>query len=189
MLVVARPRLLFRGHGVEHHDVDAFERTTLGRFPPDTLLSHDLIEGCFARAGLATAIMRGKSYLSLGGVSMGIAGSIVDHRFFESYLGMRVEAVDMSELVRRIEERINDLDFNYLGSRPVDARAVRVTAAVSACGIPVRSMPGFTSTNSPTREPAQAGTASACSTRAEMLTSGVAAARRATRATLAPTIG
>src|SRR5581483_5415730 len=50
----------------------------------------------FARAGLAVAIMRGKSYLSLGGVSMGIAGSIVDQSFFESYLGMRVETIDMS---------------------------------------------------------------------------------------------
>lgn len=62
----------------------------------------------FARAGLAVAIMRGKSYLSLGGVSMGIAGSIVDQSFFESYLGMRVESVDMTELVRRIEEKIYD---------------------------------------------------------------------------------
>ncbi len=62
----------------------------------------------FARAGLSVAIMRGKSYLSLGGVSMGIAGSIVEQSFFESYLGMRVECVDMSELVRRIEEKIYD---------------------------------------------------------------------------------
>ena len=62
----------------------------------------------FARAGLATAIMRGKSYLSIGGVSMGIAGSIVDHNFFERYLGMRVESVDMTELTRRIEEGIFD---------------------------------------------------------------------------------
>jgi L-fucose isomerase len=62
----------------------------------------------FARAGLAAAIMRGKSYLSLGGVSMGIAGSIVDQGFFERYLGMRVESVDMSELTRRIEEGIYD---------------------------------------------------------------------------------
>ena len=62
----------------------------------------------FARAGLAVAIMRGKSYLSLGGVSMGIAGSIVDQSFFEDYLGMRVECVDMSELTRRIEEKIYD---------------------------------------------------------------------------------
>jgi L-fucose isomerase len=62
----------------------------------------------FARAGLAAAIMRGKSYLSLGGVSMGIAGSIVDQGFFERHLGMRVEAVDMSELRRRIDERIFD---------------------------------------------------------------------------------
>jgi L-fucose isomerase len=62
----------------------------------------------FARAGLAAAIMRGKSYLSLGGVSMGIAGSIVDQGFFERYLGMRVESVDMSEITRRIEEAIFD---------------------------------------------------------------------------------
>jgi L-fucose/D-arabinose isomerase len=62
----------------------------------------------FARAGLAVATMRGKSYLSLGGVSMGIAGSIVDQPFFEDYLGMRVECVDMSELTRRIEEKIYD---------------------------------------------------------------------------------
>jgi len=62
----------------------------------------------FARAGLAIAIMRGKSYLSLGGVSMGIAGSIVDQPFFESFLGMRVECVDMSEITRRIEEKIYD---------------------------------------------------------------------------------
>ena len=62
----------------------------------------------FARAGLAAAIMRGKSYLSLGGVSMGIAGSIVDQGFFERYLGMRVESVDMSELTRRMEEGIYD---------------------------------------------------------------------------------
>ncbi len=62
----------------------------------------------FARAGLAVATMRGKSYLSLGNVSMGIAGSIVDHGFFERYLGMRVEAVDMSELTRRIAEGIFD---------------------------------------------------------------------------------
>jgi len=62
----------------------------------------------FAKAGLAVATMRGKSYLSIGGVSMGIAGSIVDQAFFESYLGMRVETVDMSEFTRRIEEQIYD---------------------------------------------------------------------------------
>ena len=62
----------------------------------------------FARAGLAAALLRGKSYLSLGGVSMGIAGSIVDQPFFEKYLGMRVECVDMSELTRRLEEGIYD---------------------------------------------------------------------------------
>jgi L-fucose isomerase len=64
----------------------------------------------FARAGLAAAWMRGKSYLSVGAVSMGIAGSIVDPGFFQSYLGMRNEYVDMSELVRRFDEKIYSED-------------------------------------------------------------------------------
>jgi L-fucose isomerase len=62
----------------------------------------------FARSALAAAVMRGKSYLSIGGVSMGIAGSIVDQPFFENYLGMRVEGIDMSEFVRRMDESIYD---------------------------------------------------------------------------------
>jgi L-fucose isomerase len=62
----------------------------------------------FAKAGLAVAIMRDKSYLSMGGVSMGIAGSIVNPDLFEEYLGMRVEYVDMSEFARRIDEGIYD---------------------------------------------------------------------------------
>jgi L-fucose isomerase len=67
----------------------------------------------FARAGLAVATMRGKTYVSFGAVSMGIAGSIVDNGFFESYLGMRVDAVDMTEFLRRMEEGIYDPDeFN-----------------------------------------------------------------------------
>jgi L-fucose isomerase len=76
----------------------------------DTTIPADVQEKLlqFARAGLAVATMRGKSYLSLGGVSMGIAGSIVDQAFLESYLGMRVETVDMSEFVRRLDEEIYD---------------------------------------------------------------------------------
>lgn len=64
----------------------------------------------FAKAGLAVATMRGKSYLSMGSVSMGIAGSIVDAGFFEEYLGMRCEYIDMSEFIRRINEGIFDPD-------------------------------------------------------------------------------
>ena len=60
----------------------------------------------FGRAGLAVATMRGQAYLAMGGTSMGIAGSIVDPDFFESYLGMRVESVDMTEFVRRMEKEI-----------------------------------------------------------------------------------
>jgi L-fucose/D-arabinose isomerase len=66
----------------------------------------------FARAGLAAAWMRGKSYLSVGSVAMGIGGSIVDPDFFQDYLGMRNEYVDMSELVRRFDEKIySDAEF------------------------------------------------------------------------------
>ncbi len=62
----------------------------------------------FTKSGLSVAELRGKSYLAIGGVSMGIAGSIVDQDFLQRYLGMRTETVDMSELVRRFEEGIYD---------------------------------------------------------------------------------
>ncbi|CAN5904460.1 L-fucose isomerase [soil metagenome] len=62
----------------------------------------------FTKAALAVATLRGKSYLSVGGVSMGIMGSSVDPAFFEAYLGMRVETVDMSEVARRVECGIFD---------------------------------------------------------------------------------
>ncbi len=62
----------------------------------------------FVKTGLAVSIMKNKSYLAIGSVSMGIAGSIVDPDFFEDYLGMRVECVDMTEIIRRIEEKIYD---------------------------------------------------------------------------------
>ncbi|MDQ0655853.1 L-fucose isomerase [Paenibacillus sp. W2I17] len=62
----------------------------------------------FSRAGLAAATLKGQAYLSIGSVSMGIAGSIVNDSFFQEYLGMRNEYVDMSELTRRIEEEIYD---------------------------------------------------------------------------------
>lgn len=62
----------------------------------------------FAKAGLAVALMRGKSYLAIGSVSMGIVGSAVNPDFFQEYLGMRNEYVDSSEILRRIEQKIYD---------------------------------------------------------------------------------
>lgn len=62
----------------------------------------------FVRSGLAVATMRNKSYLAMGAVSMGIAGSIVDCPFIEQYLGMRVVQIDMTEFVRRMELGIFD---------------------------------------------------------------------------------
>ncbi|MEO6894980.1 MAG: L-fucose isomerase, partial [Ginsengibacter sp.] len=62
----------------------------------------------FAKAGLAVAIMRGKSYLAVGSVCMGIAGSMVTPSLFQEYLGMRNEYVDSTEVLRRIEKKIYD---------------------------------------------------------------------------------
>jgi L-fucose isomerase len=62
----------------------------------------------FAKAGLAVAQMRNKSYLSIGGMSMGIAGSYVDQEFLLDYLGIRTEVVDMTEIIRRAERGIYD---------------------------------------------------------------------------------
>ncbi len=62
----------------------------------------------FARAAVAAATMRGKSYLQIGSMCMGIGGSIISHEFFEEYLGMRVESVDEVEIIRRMEEGIYD---------------------------------------------------------------------------------
>jgi L-fucose isomerase len=76
----------------------------------DTTIPEDVQDKLlrFARTGLAVATIRGNSYLAMGGVSMGIAGSIVDQSLFEDYLGMRVESVDMTEFVRRMNENIYD---------------------------------------------------------------------------------
>ena len=62
----------------------------------------------FMRAAVAAKTMRNKSYLQIGSVTMGIGGSIIDHSFFEDYLGMRVESVDEVEIIRRMNEGIYD---------------------------------------------------------------------------------
>lgn len=87
--------------GIYGHDVQDIEDNSIPEDVKEKLLQ-------FAKAGLAAAMMKGKSYLSIGSVSMGIAGSIVDSNFFQKYLGMRNEYVDMSEITRRIEEGIYD---------------------------------------------------------------------------------
>mgnify|MGYP006284904515 FL=1 len=89
--------------GIYGHDVQDMGDESI----PDDVQEKLLI---FAKAGLAVASMRGKSYLSIGSVSMGIAGSIVDDHFFQEFLGMRNEYVDMSEIIRRIDEEIYDKD-------------------------------------------------------------------------------
>ena len=87
--------------GIYGHDVQDAGDTTMPDDVKEKLLR-------FAKAGLAVAIMRGKSYLSIGSVSMGIAGSIVNPDFFQEYLGMRNESVDSTEIIRRINEGIYD---------------------------------------------------------------------------------
>ncbi len=87
--------------GIYGHDVQDANDASI---PED--VKHKLLS--FAKAGLAVAEMKGKSYLAMGSVSMGIAGSIVDDHFFSDYLGMRTEWVDMTEFVRRMNEKIYD---------------------------------------------------------------------------------
>ena len=76
----------------------------------DTEIPEDVKEKLlrFGRAAIAAASMRGKSYLQIGSVTMGIGGSIIDQDFIESYLGMRVESVDEVEIIRRMTEGIYD---------------------------------------------------------------------------------
>lgn len=87
--------------GIYGHDVQDTDDQSIPEDVSEKILS-------FVRAGLATAYMKGKSYLSMGSVSMGIAGSIVREDFFQEYLGMRNEYVDMSEFTRRLNEEIYD---------------------------------------------------------------------------------
>jgi len=76
----------------------------------DTSIPADVEEKIlrFVKSGLVVSMMRGKSYLGIGGQCMGIAGSVVDHDFFQDYLGIRVEAVDEVEIIRRVEKGIYD---------------------------------------------------------------------------------
>ena len=78
----------------------------------DTSVPEDVKEKIlrFVKAGLAVAMMKGKSYLSVGSSAMGIAGSFVNVDFFQDYLGMRPENMDMCEIERRIAEGIYDKD-------------------------------------------------------------------------------
>ncbi len=87
--------------GIYGRDVQELSDNTIPEDVAEKLLR-------FARAAQAVATLRGKSYLSIGSVSMGIAGSIVNPDFFQEYLGMRTESVDMTEILRRVNEEIYD---------------------------------------------------------------------------------
>ena len=87
--------------GIYGHDVQDADD---GSIPAD--VEKKLLR--FARAAIAVATMRGKSYLQIGSQCMGIGGSIIDQKFIEEYLGMRVESVDEVEIIRRMSEGIYD---------------------------------------------------------------------------------
>ncbi|MFJ8065502.1 L-fucose isomerase [Psychrobacillus sp. NPDC096426] len=89
--------------GIYGHDVQDAADPTIPQDVQEKLLR-------FAKAGLAAAMLKGKSYLAMGSVSMGIAGSIVKDDFFQEYLGMRNEYIDMSEFVRRMDLEIYDTE-------------------------------------------------------------------------------
>ena len=87
--------------GIYGHEVQDCDDTTIPRDVEEKLLR-------FGRAAVAAATMRGKSYLQIGSICMGIGGSIIDPNFIEDYLGMRVESVDEVEIIRRMTEEIYD---------------------------------------------------------------------------------
>ena len=87
--------------GIYGHDVCEADDTSIPEDVQEKLLR-------FGRAAVAAASMRGKSYLQIGSICMGIGGSIIDSDFIESYLGMRVESVDEVEIIRRMTEGIYD---------------------------------------------------------------------------------
>ena len=87
--------------GIYGHEVQEADDTTIPSDVQEKILR-------FARAAVAVATMRGKSYLQIGSVTMGIGGSIISPEFFEEYLGMRVESVDEVEIIRRMEKGIYD---------------------------------------------------------------------------------
>ncbi|MGN1082734.1 MAG: L-fucose isomerase, partial [Candidatus Avispirillum sp.] len=89
--------------GIYGHDVQAADATEIPEDVREKLLR-------FGRAAVACATMRGKSYLQIGSICMGIGGSIIDSSFIEEYLGMRVESVDEVEIIRRMTEGIYDHD-------------------------------------------------------------------------------
>lgn len=89
--------------GIYGRDVQDQDDTSVPDDVKDKILN-------FVRAGLAVAEMKGKAYLAMGGVSMGIVGSVVDQEFFLDYLGMRSEMIDMTEFTRRIDREIYDKD-------------------------------------------------------------------------------
>lgn len=88
--------------GIYGHEVQ--DRDQVTEIPED--VKEKLLR--FGRAAVAAASMRGKSYLQIGSMCMGIGGSIIDQAFMEEYLGMRVESVDEVEILRRMEEGIYD---------------------------------------------------------------------------------
>ena len=87
--------------GIYGHDVQDVDATEIPEDVKEKLLR-------FGRAAVAAASMRGKSYLQIGSICMGIGGSIIDSAFIEEYLGMRVESVDETEVIRRMSEEIYD---------------------------------------------------------------------------------
>ena len=89
--------------GIYGHDVQDLDDTTIPADVEEKLLR-------FGRAAVAAATMRGKSYLQIGSICMGIGGSIINSDFIEDYLGMRVESVDEVEIIRRMTEEIYDKD-------------------------------------------------------------------------------
>lgn len=83
------------------HDVQDMDDKSIPKDVEDKILA-------FAKCAISVGMMKNKSYVNFGSVSMGIAGSFCDPVLFQKYLGMRPEWVDMIEIIRRITLGIYD---------------------------------------------------------------------------------
>ncbi len=87
--------------GIYGHDVKDAMDTEI----PDDVARKILL---FAQAAIAAKSMRQNSYLQVGSMCMGIAGSILNQETLYEYFGLRSESVDETEILRRIDKGIYD---------------------------------------------------------------------------------
>ena len=109
----------YAGKGI--YDVDAFEAALAGRVPDSTLLSHDLFEGMFARAGLASDIEVVEEFPARYDV-----GALRHHRWARGDWQLLPWILGRGRVARRIEAQ------RHSGDRPLEDARQSAPHAVGA---------------------------------------------------------